>query len=238
MTFDPGGPDGSGPPLQKEEGDVRSTKEYIISSSSACGLHRVRANCEGSSQVFHERARSEASLPLASPLCPRREWRVRARRRNEFEASDSRCLTAGDPFYRDVVPPAAAGICLLPSLSSSPPVTSSSSSFCYRRWTLALPSLLPLSPLPLPLVPSNRATRVARRGGPVPVAPWNLAPAEVSPEKSAEETPGRARLDVSGIPDEREKRREGRNRTGGQVGRVCHGRTHFSEGEARLRRRG
>lgn len=119
MTFDPGGPDGSGPPLQKEEGDVRSTKEYIISSSSACGLHRVRANCEGSSQVFHERARSGLSLPRASPLCPRREWRVRARR-NEFEASDSRCLTADDPFYRDVVPP-AAGICLLPeSLLLSP----------------------------------------------------------------------------------------------------------------------
>lgn len=53
MTFDPGGPDGSGPPLQKRRGR-RSTKEYIISSSSACGVHKVRANCEGSSQVFHE----------------------------------------------------------------------------------------------------------------------------------------------------------------------------------------
>lgn len=104
MTFDPGGPDGSGPPLQKEEGDVRSTKEYIISSSSACGLHKVRANCEGSSQVF-TRARASPSR-----LTPVSETRVASSgTKKKFEASDSRCLTADDPFYRDVVPPAAGG---------------------------------------------------------------------------------------------------------------------------------
>lgn len=234
MTFDPGGPDGSGPPLQKEEGDVRSTKEYIISSSSACGLHEVRANCEGSSQVF-TRARPETSLPLASPLCPRREWRVRLEeeiRGIGLALSDrrrpllSRCRPAGRGNLFTTESLLLSPRLLLLLLLLLPPLDA------------ALPSLLlPLSPLPLPLVPSNRATRVARRGCPVPVAPWNLVPAEVSPERSAEETPGRARLDVSGIPDEPEKRREGRNRTGGQVGRVCHGRTRFSEGDARLRRR-
>lgn len=62
MTFDPGGPDGSGPPLQKEEGDVRSTKEYIISSSSACGLHEVRALI---AKVAVKSSRELAARPLS-----------------------------------------------------------------------------------------------------------------------------------------------------------------------------
>lgn len=165
MTFDPGGPDGSGPPLQKKKRrrgrrfSVDKRIHYFFSFSLG-GLQKVRALI-AKVAVESSRARCGA-LPLASPLVRARvrETRVARVRRSEEETNSwhrtsRRASDRRRPLLSRRVVPAGRRrgnlftteflILLSPSLPLLllllPP-----------RWDAALPSLLlPLSPLPLPL---------------------------------------------------------------------------------------